>query len=534
MGVGSGYFVPNVVVYPLCVPSERGNFGLVRLHLRHAYVFSQAATEGRAMLYSEDINDLEAQRICFQCVGEVYLSEEIKQYGAIEQCSYCHQTAQAYAIGDMAELVETAFQHHFYRTPDQPESWQDRLLADRESDYVWVREGYRVVDAIQAAAEIPEDAASDVLAILDYRHCDYELAEMGEETEFSPDSYYDEIGASDHAWQEEWRRFEQSLKREARFFNSMAAAHLALVFGGVDKLVTTDGRPPVVGAGPDLEIDHLYRARVFQSDERLKEALGRPDLHLGPPPASLASAGRMNARGISVFYGATEAKVAVAEVRPPVGSKVAVARFDITRPLRLLDLTALENVKDGGSIFDPALKGRLERAAFLQSLGQKITRPVMPDDEDFDYLATQAIADFLATENDPRLDGIVFRSAQVAGGRNIVLFRQAARVETMELPEGTEIEVWDGWENDDGLEVEYTVTERVPPPSENTATQDHGVAHALPFPGFVDVRDDDMEASSLRIDQRSIVVYEVNWVEYQSTAYDVHRRREKKGEALKF
>src|SRR5260221_11974731 len=107
----------------------------------------------------------------------------------------------------------------------------------------------------------------------------------------------------------------------------------------------------------------------------------------------------MSARGISVFYGATNASVALAEVRPPVGSKVVVARFIITRPLRLLDLTALDDVRDGGSIFDPSLKGRLERAAFLRSLGQCMTRPVMPDDEAFDYVTTQAITNYLATDD---------------------------------------------------------------------------------------------------------------------------------------
>jgi len=49
----------------------------------------------------------------------------------------------------------------------------------------------------------------------------------------------------------------------------------------------------------------------------------------------------MNARGVSVFYGAIDPRVALAEVRPPVGSRVAVARFEIIRPLRLLDLNAL-------------------------------------------------------------------------------------------------------------------------------------------------------------------------------------------------
>ena len=74
------------------------------------------------------------------------------------------------------------------------------------------------------------------------------------------------------------------------------------------------------------------------------------------------------------------------------------------------------------------MKDRLERVAFLQTLSERLTRPVMPDDEAFDYLITQAIADFLATQNEPRMDGIIFASAQSRKGRNVVLFHSAALV----------------------------------------------------------------------------------------------------------
>lgn len=188
------------------------------------------------MLHSDDIDDLKAKRICFECVGESYLSEEIKQNGKIEQCSYCCQTAESYAIEELAERIETAFDYHFYRTSDQPDSWQQSLLADRESEYDWYRDGTLVVDAIEAAAEISEDAAADVQMTLDDKHGDFESARMGEETEFSSDSYYDLRGPSDQVWQEEWRTFERSLKKEARFFSHIAASHLASVFGSINKL----------------------------------------------------------------------------------------------------------------------------------------------------------------------------------------------------------------------------------------------------------------------------------------------------------
>jgi hypothetical protein len=431
-----------------------------------------------------------------------------------------------WSIETLADRIETAFDHHYTRTSNYPDSWQERLMADKESSYEWYRDGEPVIEAIENAAEIPTEAAEDIQEILSERHGDFDSDAMGEETEFSSETYYEERGSSDEAWQEEWRDFEESLKTEARFFSRSAAAHLSAIFGNIDKLKTKDDLPIVVEAGPDRALDYLYRGREFQSQKKLAEALCNPDRDLGSPPARYAKAGRMNAGGISVFYGATDAGVALAEVRPPVGSIVAVAKFSIIRPLRLLDLSALEVVHDGGSVFDTTLKQRMERVAFLRSLCQRMTRPVMPDDEAFDYLPTQAVADFLATENDPRLDGIIFPSAQSKDGRNVVLFHKAARVEAIELPKGTEVEASSGHDTEDGWEVDYSVIEWVPPPPDSPPPEEKYDPFRFPFrtephaPGNADHRD-----ATLRIDPESVVVHEINWVQVQSTPFSVSRSR---------
>ena len=389
------------------------------------------------MTRHDGVDELNAKRLCHQCIGENYLKAEVRRKGGCGQCSYCGQRAHSYTIEAIAERVETAFEQHFRRTSDQPTIWQQSQLSDRESNYEWERDGDPAVCAIESAAEIPERAAQDIQAVLDDKYGDFDAAAMGEETEFSSGSHYEEKDPSDYVWQEAWEHFERSLKTETRFFSQSAAEHSAYIFSGIDKLPATDGRPVVFDAGPKSPLTAVFRARVFQSDEKLAEALCRPDRHLGSPPAALAVAGRMNACGISVFYGATNPRVAIAEVRPPVGSQVAVARFDIVRDLRLLDLTALSELELHGSVFDPGFAARLERATFLRSLCQRISSPVMPDDETFEYLPTQAIADFLATENGPMLDGIMFPSVQAAGGGlNVALFQKAARVEMMGGPRG--------------------------------------------------------------------------------------------------
>lgn len=485
------------------------------------------------MAINVDIVKLKAKRLCHRCVGEAYLREELRRKGSGGKCSYCGCSARSYTMEEISERIKTAFEQHFDRTSDQPTSWQQSMLSDRESNYEWERDGEPVVWAIANAAEIPEQAATDIQAILDDSYGDWDAAAIGEETEFCSESHYEEKGLSDDLWREEWNEFERSLKTEARFFSRSAAAHLASIFNDIDKMSTADERPLVINAGPQTALTAVFRARGFQSIDRLKEALCRPDLHLGPPPAVLAVAGRMNARGISVFYGANNPGVAVAEVRPPVGSMVAVARFEILRHLRLLDLTAFSAVTESGSIFDPGWASRLERVAFLRTLGKRITQPVMPEDEAFDYLPTQAIADFLATENMPVLDGIVFSSTQAADGElNFVLFHKASRVEEMDIPEGTEIEASTGFMGDDGWDADYSVSEQVPPkktPEENDKKdQPRCLGEVVSVPWRV--HEVDLRDITLRIDLESVKVHVVRSVQFECDAHDVRRHRWEKAD----
>ncbi len=500
------------------------------------YSYTLAETKRRNMTDKDDINGLSAKKICHHCIGEDYLSAEVKSEGKQRKCSYCSQTAKSYLIGDMADCIDFVFEQHYIRTSNEPSSWQYSLISDKEIDYNWDRNGEPAQYAIMNSANIPEEAALDIQIILEDRHGDFDAWAAGEETPFSSDSYYEEKGVSDATWQEEWREFERSIKTEARFFSNAALKYLESVFENIHEMDTKDGRPLIVNAGPNTDIPALFRARVFQSDDKLETALMRPDIHLGSPPSSFAKAGRMNAHGISVFYGANNPTVALAEVRPPVGSQVAVARFEIIRVLNLLDLTALNFVTVKGSIFDPDFIRRLERKMFLNKLSQRITKPVMPDDEVFEYLATQAIADFLSTESEPQIDGVIFPSAQVADtSLNVVLFHKASKVEKLDLPEGTELnaQLWQMYE--DGLEPEYSVTEEVPPEEENI-DEDNEDKWPLNFANM-DIglewpsSDSDFRDPALKIDMDNIWVHIISSVQFSSNDFKVNRHRWEKKES---
>ncbi|MGJ4941439.1 RES domain-containing protein [Bradyrhizobium sp. HKCCYLS1011] len=468
----------------------------------------------------------ETKNVCFACVGDEYLSAKIKRLGASKPCSYCGEKRRVIPIEELADHVETAFEQHYERTSPDPDDFEHMMMSDRESGYTFLRHGDPVVWAIAGAAEIDETIAADVQRILEERHADIEMAKAGEECEFASESYYEAQDTNDVELRHEWQYFEHSLKTQSRFFNKHAEAVLAELFDGLLEHETFDGRRVVIELGPGREIASLFRTRVFQSEGPLKEALERPDKGLGPPPEGVATGGRMNARGISVFYGALEAEIALAEIRPPVGSRVMLGKFELARVLKVLDVEALRSVLVKGSVFDGGHLHKLERAKFLGRLSERITRPIMPDDEPSDYLVTQAIAEYLASR--VGLDGILYPSAQAGGAKkNVVLFHHASRVKPLELPPNTELEARTRMTTSDGQEADYWVSEEVPEPKPAPVPQRD---RAFPFialePSETESAGDaDFRDVTLNLDLESVEVHHVEAVSFRTTAHSVRRHR---------
>ncbi|GAN69570.1 RES family NAD+ phosphorylase [Acetobacter orleanensis] len=445
---------------------------------------------------SESYAELRLNYICYGCIKEHYLKNEVFTKGEDKLCYYCNSKRKAFLISDIACRINVVFNDYFRQTNES----KSGLECD----------GIPIIKAIANTAGLTDAAAQDMQTILAADHLRFWTPAMGGEAPYSSNSYYREQGPNDQMWQDKWKEFELNLKEESRFFSSFAAEYLADVFKEIGTMSDADENPLIVDAGPGTKFPVFYRARAFQSDESLKIGLRDPEKELGPPPARLSIAGRMNAQGISVFYGASEPRTAIAEVRPPVGSQVVVARFKIAVPLRLLNLAALGCIKEEGSVFDPEFGNRLDHAMFLRSLKDHMTKPVMPSDQVLDYLPTQAIADFLANLKKPVIDGILFPSVQDAGDvQNVVLFYKAALVETLEQSEQMEAYERSGqsWEEfcfrRTGEEMRGQLLE-TSPPDDDAADWLLDVGPWSPS---------DLRAPTLRLDRDSIEVYRVRGVD---------------------
>ncbi len=472
----------------------------------------------------DDEREIGDRRLCSKCVGEPYLKAEIERDGEKAKCDYCGKAGATLSIEDIAGYVAGAFERHYFVTSNEPTSLEYAMMS--EGGPQWERKGDRATDAIAMVAEIDEEPAEDIRSFLAEEHWGMDSAPTAEEMPFGEDTYYAEIDPDDIELRENWQYFEKSLKTEARFFSATAEATLESVFEGLHDHRRQDGGSVVIEAGPGTDLTGIYRARVFQSTKKLEDALRDPVKDLGPPPPELAFAGRMNARGVSVFYGATKPEIAVAEVRPPVGSRVAVARFELLHNVRLLDVNALRSVYVEGSIFDSEFMRRLELAMFLERLSNRFAMPVMPDDEPLDYLPTQVIADYLATKIDPALDGVLYPSVQHGESAvNTVLFHKSSRVVPISLPEGTGIRVSTGMHTEEEWEEHYWVWEHVPP-AETDAKADEAKSSMfadlfMPTPSY----DKDLREPILSLDLPSLEIRRVYKAEYSTHDHTVERHR---------
>jgi hypothetical protein len=79
-------------------------------------------------VFSQELDALRAKRICFGCVGEQYLSSEIRAEGKRAKCNYCGKMRRTYSVGSLAERFEAAFEQHYVRSSDQPNDFEFMLL----------------------------------------------------------------------------------------------------------------------------------------------------------------------------------------------------------------------------------------------------------------------------------------------------------------------------------------------------------------------------------------------------------------------
>ncbi|WP_166256159.1 RES family NAD+ phosphorylase [Marinobacter salicampi] len=466
----------------------------------------------------------EHKRLCAHCIGEEFLSEEIINTGTKQPCDYCsNKDVPTWCLAEVVVRVHSAILEHYELTPEE-QSELDRVMFDE----FWYREGSPVIETIEELAEVSSDIANDIRAVLEVWYPgDGDPFDDPQEPPFCLEAHYQEKGIDTSEWDQQWEKFEFALKEKSRFFNNLAAEILDDVFANIHSLPANGGLKIIETAGPGTNITELFRARAFQSASDVMKAIERPDRLLSAPPARFAASGRMNARGIAVFYGASNSDIALAEVRPPVGSDVVVACFKIIVPLKLLNLINLEKVShSGGSLFDPAFGKEINRISFLRTLGKRFARPVMPGDQDIDYIATQAVADYLANHVNPSLDGIIFKSVQgSAEGYNIVLFHESSLVKELEIPDAAQVTTHMEADPEIDERGHYSVIEWLPGTTVDRYNKKKISKYLDYHDQLVPDYNSDCHNPTLEVDTQRLVVHSITAAKFDSDVRIVERTR---------
>ena len=353
--------------------------------------------------------------LCYGCIEDFYLSKIVREEGDVIACSVCGESErEAITVQRLGQIMEPIMREHFELGP------QVMKFGEDDKDW-WEQDGDPISDAVQEVLGQYFDFEDEIVdAIVDAD--DYWPGDGGD-AYWDTTSLYVPTRARTGHYFAEWHSTLAELKHGRRFFSPSARSLFEKLFDGIDDLQARKGRRLLPVARVLPKGTSVYRARVCNSKAALKNMFSNPIKELGPPPAEVARAGRMNAEGVAVLYAARDAKTCLAEMRPALGSEVAIIEMKTTQALRVLDFARLDEARTGKALsyFQPDFTDQVDRRAFLRRLHSLISQPIAPGRE-ADYLITQTMAEYLAHVHDKPFDGVLFSSVQRARGVNIVLF----------------------------------------------------------------------------------------------------------------
>lgn len=351
-----------------------------------------------------------ANAICLECIEDIFLRQLAKADSFEGYCTVCNRVRpDTISIGQLGALLEPVIRKHYRPGDISPPDWEPN---GDDIEYI-------VQEVFGQDFKFSNELAEAVILAEGYD------PRSGDGRFFEQGMKYVAIDPSGSGRHIRWCYVENQLRTSRRFFSAAAEDFFDELFRDVDRVLFDGGPDGDRGVVTNLPTGStVYRGRICRGD--LLPIFNNPIEQVGPPPSNLVRAGRMNAEGISVFYGATDEKTCLAELRPAIGQESAIIAVRTTLSLRMLDFTRLTKAYKSLSYFQPDYDDQADKLLFLRMLGILISQPVIPGHE-IEYLMTQTMMEYLAhVYRDPiearSFDGVIFPSAQHKDGKNIVFF----------------------------------------------------------------------------------------------------------------
>ena len=88
----------------------------------------------------EDLSHKKSRHICFNCIGDEYVSRQVVSYRRVKSCHACSNVCNTFTVIEIAQIVYSGSQVHSQRTASEPNTYEIMLLKDKEINYDWYRE----------------------------------------------------------------------------------------------------------------------------------------------------------------------------------------------------------------------------------------------------------------------------------------------------------------------------------------------------------------------------------------------------------
>jgi hypothetical protein len=128
--------------------------------------------------------------------------------------------------------------------------------------------------------------------------------------------------------------------------------------------------------------------------------------------------GRVNPKGISCLYLATEKETAMAEVRPWIGSYISVGQFEIVKDLMLINCFSQQGTDLLHHIYMKEPGPDKRETAVWAHIDHAFSQPVSADNATTEYIPTQILAELFRKNG---FDGVAYKSL-LGEGFNVALF----------------------------------------------------------------------------------------------------------------
>lgn len=361
--------------------------------------------------------------VCAECFGDAVLQKLVDELVARSDDGECerHEGRAGVEIAAVAEIVDDVFRSNY--TWGHYDNRTDDLFGDE------------LIYIVAEMTGIEQDEVAEALVEALVEGDNYWPAD-GEEGFYREEKTFVRTQEGFEGHNRLWHEFRKSIVHGQRFFNDEARSLLGELFADLHLQMDEALESPIRLIRPGDPQSKFHRVRIANDAGERERFVKDVPLHLGPPPARKRRAGRINPSGVGAFYAGYDIDTCIAELRPPVGTIVASAEFEILQPLVVLDTTRFAKPVKEPNMFAAHHSARMAQWRFMQRFMSEIAQPVSPDDEHLDYVPTQAVADYLFNHHmfqlngvEVKIEAIMHRSAQNGEGVNIALLGDAGVVE---------------------------------------------------------------------------------------------------------